>query len=113
MLQASGDDDDDDDDAAFEPGGWGGEGGDSIRATRGKGNFPRCPSRCERVSDLAEVVAGYRSLQHVVSVHLEDVVAAVRDERSVGQRHALVAEGDDRVSLQVGIFIGITGVGNK
>lgn len=54
------------------------------------------------MSDLAEVVARYRPLQHVVSVHLEDVVAAVRDERSIGQRHALVAEGDDRVSLQVG-----------
>lgn len=63
---------------------------------REKGKLQSC------VSDLAEVVAGHGPLHHVLSIHLEDVIAAVRDERSVRQRHTLVAEGNDRVSLEGG-----------
>lgn len=63
-------------------------------SSRKKGNLQSC------VSYLAEVVAGYGPLHHVLSIHLEDVIAAVRDERCVRQRHALVAEGDDRVPLE-------------
>lgn len=63
---------------------------------REKGKFQSCDSY------LAEVVAGHGPLHHILSIHLEDVVAAVRDERSVRQRHTLVAEGDGRVSLEGG-----------
>lgn len=66
-----------------------------------EGNFPCCPS-CKNVSHLAEAVAGHSFLEHIVSIHLKDVIAAVRDERSVGQRHALIAKGDDCVSLRGG-----------
>lgn len=63
-------------------------------SSRKKGNLQSC------VSDLAEVVAGYGPLHHVLSIHLEDAIAAVCDERCVRQRHALVAKGDDRVPLE-------------
>lgn len=64
-----------------------------------KGSFPSAVALCDALSDLAEVVAGHGPLRHVVPVHLEHVVAAMGDERRIGHGHALVTEGDDRVSL--------------
>lgn len=64
-----------------------------------EGNFHCCPS-CNSVSDLAEVVAGYRSLKNILAIYLKDVITAMRDERSIRQRHTLITEGDDCVSLQ-------------
>lgn len=62
-----------------------------------EGSIPHCPS-CESVSDLAEVVAGHRFLQHGVPIHLEHIIAAVCHQRSVRERHALIAKGDYCVS---------------
>lgn len=72
-------------------------------SVRGRHLRPREKGKFQSfVSDLAEVVAGHGPLHHVLSIHLEDVITAVRDERSVRQRHTLVAEGDNRVSLEGG-----------
>lgn len=81
---------DQDVDSSFDPTRW---------TCASEGSIPGCPC-CERVSDVVEVVAGHRSLQHRLALHIVHVVAAVWEQRRVRHRHALITKGDYCVSLR-------------